>query len=204
VGSVAVPPVNYEENAHGATAAGLKCRPDGFSRITVMARASLKGAIVKEKVRALVIKARHDPLDILRMALEEQSIDIYCARNCAEAALAMLSNSPPHLVFTDIHLSDGDWEDVLTLAGKSSEPINVIVVAPYVDIGFYVQVIERGAFDFIVPPLSDPEFMHVVRIAAENALNRREKHASVFPGSILVASAPKAGEKERAVARAED
>jgi DNA-binding NtrC family response regulator len=157
-----------------------------------MTRASLKGALMKEKVRALVIKARHDPLDVLRMALEEQSIEIYCARNCAEAALAMLSNSPPHLVFTEIHLADGNWEDVLTLAGKTSEPVNVIVVAPYVDIGFYVQVIERGAFDFIVPPLSDPEFMHVVRIAAENALNRRQKHAVALPSHAETTAPPPA------------
>jgi DNA-binding NtrC family response regulator len=159
---------------------------------------------MKETVRALLVQARHDPLDALRMALEEQSIVIFSARTCAEAALALLSNSPPHLVFTEIQLTDGDWADVLALAGKASEPVNVIVVSPFVDIGFYVQAIERGAFDFIVPPLSDPEFMHVVRIAAENALVRREKQASIFPGSLIAASAGKHIEKEHAVARVKD
>jgi FixJ family two-component response regulator len=66
--------------------------------------------------------------------------------------------------------------------------VNVVVVAPFVDIGFYLQVIERGAFDFIVPPLSDPELLHVVRIAAENAINRRRKHAAGLPPASLVAA----------------
>jgi DNA-binding NtrC family response regulator len=159
---------------------------------------------MKETIRALLVQARHDPLDALRMALEEQSIDIFAARNCAEAALARLSNCPPHMVFTEIQLADGDWADVLALAGKASAPVNVIVVAPFVDISFYVRAIERGAFDFIVPPLSDPELLHVVRIAAENALSRRQKHSSAFAGSLLAASLPEHIESEHAAAGAED
>ena len=125
---------------------------------------------MKETVKALLIQARRNPLDPLRLALEEQSIDVTTARNCAEAALALWSDRPPHMVFTEIRLADGNWADVLTLAAKACAPVNVIVVAPFADISFYVQAIERGAFDFIVPPLSDPELLHVVRIAAENAL----------------------------------
>jgi DNA-binding NtrC family response regulator len=159
---------------------------------------------MKETVRALLVQARRDPLDALRMALEEQSIGIFTARNCAEAALALLSNCPPHMVFTEIQLADGDWADVLALAGKAAAPVNVIVVAPFVDVGFYVRAIERGAFDFIVPPLSDPELLHVVRIAAENALSRRQKDSSALVGSLLATSLAEHLEREHAVAGAED
>jgi len=130
---------------------------------------------MKDNIRALLVQARHDPLDALRLALEKQSINILTAGNCAEAALALWSSCPPHMVFTEVQLADGSWTDVLTLASKASAPVNVIVVAPFADIGFYVQAIERGAFDFIVPPLSDPELLHVVRIATENAVSRRQR-----------------------------
>jgi DNA-binding NtrC family response regulator len=130
-----------------------------------------------EKIKALLVQARQDPLNAVRLALEEQAIDIHTARSCGEAALAMWSDRPPHLVFTDVQLTDGNWADILALSAKASEPVNVIVVAPFADMNFYVQAIERGAFDFIVPPLSDPEFLHVVRIAADNALRRRRKRA---------------------------
>jgi DNA-binding NtrC family response regulator len=139
---------------------------------------------MKETTRALLVQARQGSLDTLRLALEEQSIDIVAVKNCAEAALALWSDRPPHLVFTEIQLVDGNWADVLTLAAKASEPVNVIVVAPFADVGFYVQAIERGAFDFIVPPLSDPELLHVVRIAAENVLSRRREHAAALASRI--------------------
>lgn len=144
---------------------------------------------MKEGIKALLVQARHDPLDALRLALEEQSIDITLAKNCAEVALALWSDCPPHLVFTEVQLSDGNWADVLTLAAKASLPVNVIVVARIADVSFYIHAIERGAFDFIVPPLSDPELLHVVRIAAENAIRRRREHQAVFPSASLSATA---------------
>ena len=143
---------------------------------------------MKERIKALLVQVRHDPLDALRLALEEQSIDIFIARNCAEAALALWSHSPPHMVFTDVQLGDGNWADVITLAAKASAPVNVIVVARSVDVGFYVRAIERGAFDFMVLPLSAPELLHVVRIAAENSLRRRQKHTGVLPSRPATAS----------------
>jgi len=158
-----------------------------------------------ENIKALLVQARPDPLDPLRLALEEQAIDIFTARNCAEAAMALWADSPPHLVFTEIQLADGNWADVLTLAGKASAPVNVIVVAPFADVSFYVSVIERGAFDFIVPPLSEPELLHVVRIATENVLRRRRQPAAEFPPASRVARPQiQPVENEHAVAGAED
>jgi len=160
---------------------------------------------MKGNIKALLVQARHDPLDALRLALEEQSIGIFTAKNCAEAALALWSDCPPHLVFTETRLADGNWADVLTLATKASAPVNVIVVAPFADMSLYLQAIERGAFDFIVPPLSDPEFLHVVRTAAENAISRRSEHAAVLrPASLVAAAQPKRLVREPAVTGAED
>lgn len=160
---------------------------------------------MKERIKALLVQARHDPLDALRLALEEQSIDIFVAKNCAEAALALWSDCPPHLVFTEIQHADGNWADILTLAGKAAAPVNVIVVAPFADVRFYVHAIERGAFDYIVPPLSDPELLHVVRASAEDAMRRRrERDARLEAASRSATPQPVALERERAVARCED
>jgi DNA-binding NtrC family response regulator len=144
---------------------------------------------MKEGVKALLVQSRSDPLGTLRSALEEQSIDLRIASNCAEAALVLWSHTPPHIVFTEVQLADGNWADVLTLAAKASAPVNVIVAARFVDVPFYVQAIERGAFDFIVPPLSEPELLHVVRVAVQNSLSRRLRQAGVLPtGPVTAAS----------------
>ncbi len=132
---------------------------------------------MNERLRALLIQARHNPSNSLRLALEEQSVDIHIVRTCAEAALALSGDSPPPLVFTEAQLADGDWTDVLAMAAKASVPVSVVVVAPSADVGLYVDAIERGASDFIVPPLSDPELFHVVRNAADHALRRRNQPA---------------------------
>lgn len=136
---------------------------------------------MKERIRALLVQTKYDPLDVLRCTLEEESIDILIAGNRAEAEQALRTDPPPHMVFTDVHLRDGGWEDVLSLAMKASAPVNVIVVAPFVDVGFYVEVIQHGAFDFIVPPHAHAELLHVVRSATENALTRRHKHVATLP-----------------------
>jgi DNA-binding NtrC family response regulator len=161
---------------------------------------------MEEKIKALLVQPRPGPFDALRLALEEQAVEIRTARNCGEAALCLWSERPPHLVFTDVQLADGNWADVLTLAARASAPVNVIVVAPLVDVSFYVQAIERGAFDFIVPPLAAPELLHVVRIAAENALARR-RHQAVTnppPNSGALTLQAEDSESEPAVAGAED
>jgi DNA-binding NtrC family response regulator len=160
---------------------------------------------MKESTKALLVRARHDPLDAIRLGLQEQSIDIFIAENCAEAAQTLCSASPPHLVFTETQLADGNWADVLDLAAKACAAVNVIVVAPFVDISFYVQTIERGAFDFMVPPISHPELLHVVRIAAENAIRRRRKQAAVMPtGSRVSVAQPGSLENEPALTGTED
>ena len=69
---------------------------------------------MKDCIRALLVQTRHDSLSALRLAIEEQSIDTFAAANCAEAAQALWSDCPPHLVFAEIQLADGDWADVLT------------------------------------------------------------------------------------------
>jgi len=159
---------------------------------------------MRDTVEALLVQARPDPSSALREALEELPLRLRIAHNCGEAALALWSAQPPHMVFTDVQLPDGAWTDILTLAAKAVEPVNVIVVAPLVDVSFYIHTIERGAFDHIVPPMSEPELLHVVRIAAENALTRRRETAKTrpVPGAITAESRDHHG--ELAMAGAED
>lgn len=143
---------------------------------------------MKENIKALLVQARHDPLDTLRLGLEKQLIEICTAKNCMEAALTLHSQCPPHLIFTDVQLSDGDWTDVLSLAAGASAAVNVIVVSPRVDVALYIRSMEGGAFDFIVSPPSALELLHVVRVAAANVFMRRRQASVAAPADSLVAA----------------
>jgi DNA-binding NtrC family response regulator len=143
---------------------------------------------MKETIRALLVLARPDSCEALRLGLEEQLIEIGTAKNCMEAALTLCSHYPPHLVFTDIELSDGDWTDVLSFAAGASAPVNVIVVSPRVDVALYIRAMEGGAYDFIVSPPSALELRHIVRVAAANVFKRRQASVVAPANSFVAAS----------------
>jgi DNA-binding NtrC family response regulator len=128
---------------------------------------------MSEKVSALLIYERPVTMAGLQLMLESREIEVQTARSCGDALLRLWGDRPPHLVFTETQLLDGIWADVLSMTRRSRLPINVIVVSRLVDLNLYVQVLERGAFDFIVPPFEVSELDHVIRCAADNILARR-------------------------------
>ena len=129
---------------------------------------------MRERITALLVHDRPEPMGSLRLALESQSIETQSVRTCHEANQTLWGRQPPHLVLVDSRLPDGSWEDVVYLAARAPAPVNVIVVSEVVDIALYLESIQRGAFDFIVPPMSLPDFTHIVRSAVDNVLRRRE------------------------------
>lgn len=129
-----------------------------------------------EMISALLVHNREDTFDTLRPILEGQCIVTRQARSCGEALFSLWGKRPPHLVFTDLQLADGNWCDVISLAGKCPLPINVIVVSRLFDVNLYIEAMERGAFDFVTPPFEAPDVAHVVRGATQNVLRRRLPH----------------------------
>jgi DNA-binding NtrC family response regulator len=130
-----------------------------------------------ERITALLVHDRPEPMGFIKRALECQFIETQSVKTCHEARQILCTGQPPHLVLADARLPDGTWEDVVLLAAEAPEPVNVIVVSDVVDIAFYLEAIQHGAFDFIVPPMALPDFTYVVRSAIDNALRRREPQA---------------------------
>ena len=131
---------------------------------------------MKEDISALLVHDQAEPLSTLGLALERQSVKTCHARTCQEALHLLDGVDPPHLVFTDTTLPDGNWDDVLSLAAKAAEAVNVIVVARIADMRVYIDTIERGACDFITPPFVASDLAHVVRCAMEKVRGRRRGH----------------------------
>jgi len=71
-------------------------------------------------------------------------------------------------------LSDGSWADVLEMANKASAPVNVIVMSRLPELHWYLEVLNRGAFDFITPPFDTSALVFAVRHAIQNCLSRRK------------------------------
>ncbi|MGD0224524.1 MAG: response regulator [Terriglobia bacterium] len=126
-----------------------------------------------ERIKALVVHNNSETLATLKGALERQGMHIIHAQSRAQAKRVLGGRDPVPLVFTETHLPDGTWADILAVAEKAALPVNVIVVARIVDTRFYVEAIETGAFDFLAPPFNATDLAYVVRSALDNAVARR-------------------------------
>jgi DNA-binding NtrC family response regulator len=132
---------------------------------------------MKTEISALLLRSRSDPLHTLELALQGLSVKTSQASSCSEAQRTLEGSDPPELIFTDTQLLDGTWVDVLRLAERAATPVNVIVVSRLVDVRFYIEVVETGAFDYIAPPFEPSGLAHVVCCAAGNVLRRRSAQA---------------------------
>lgn len=113
------------------------------------------------RIHALLVHDDERPVAELKPLLESQGIEVLQAGSCAEAEAALACAEPPVLIFTDTVLSDGTWADVQSLAEHQGVP--VIVVSRFVDLPFYLEVLESGASDYIVPPFREADLAWVVR-----------------------------------------
>ena len=129
-------------------------------------------------------------LESLRFALDDLSVETHSVHTCSELA-RVISHRNPRLVFTDTSLPDGTWADVIGIVEKRV-PTNVVVVGAHDDIGLYLSVLDRGAFDFIIPPFEREALNFVVKSAASDALGRRTPplaRRGVMQSHYLLASA---------------
>ncbi len=142
--------------------------------------------MMKTRFLALLVYDQSRTLHLLHAALSFLPVDTIHVRNCAELKRAV-SQTCPHLIFTDTSLPDGSWVDAVNIAEKSELPANVIVVGSYKDINLYISALERGAFDFILPPFERRDLEFVVKGAGNDAYTRRQRMASCLNDSAAAA-----------------
>jgi DNA-binding NtrC family response regulator len=132
---------------------------------------------MKEEISALLLHQSTESQRLLKQSLEGRSIKVSWLKTCGEALSLLREADPPLLVFTEALLPDGNWLDVIKLALEALKPVKVIVVSPLADIKLYMDTMDGGAFDFIVPPMTSDELTHVLACAMENVLNLRRTQA---------------------------
>ncbi|HUX10460.1 MAG TPA: hypothetical protein VMW51_07430 [Terriglobia bacterium] len=128
---------------------------------------------MKPKIAALLIHHRNDRFYTLQMVLEALSIKVIRARSAKEAEAHLCEMPCPQLVLTDTVLPDGNWMDVLDVAAKAVEAVNVIIVSPVVDTRLYLDTMDHGAFDFMTDLFTVPQIVHILNCAIDNVTRRR-------------------------------
>src|SRR5262249_55631776 len=137
-------------------------------------RNNFGGGSKMERTSILLVHEASPVLESLCTELRKESFQPYRAHSCREAR-HLIEETDPHIVFTDVHLPDGSWVDVLRSVDHAEACANVIVVSPSADMKFYIRAIEQGAFDFVVPPFETRSLTHVIRSAILNSAVRRHQ-----------------------------
>jgi DNA-binding NtrC family response regulator len=114
-------------------------------------------------------------MELLSSALKKLQVETWSIGTCAELE-QLISQTWPQLIFTDLLLPDGSWVDVLNMAERVDVPVNVIVVggAEHADTKLYASILERGAFDLVLPPFERRSLELVVKLAGTDARRRRQ------------------------------
>ena len=93
-----------------------------------------------------------EPVMKLEAVLRDQYLPVDRALSCQEARDLLLQTKTPRVLFTDSILQDGTWRNVLEMARNAPASTAVVVVDRLGDTSAYLDAMERGAFDFLIPP----------------------------------------------------
>ena len=118
---------------------------------------------MRDQLWALLVYDRQEPVARVEHMLRDQGISTRRVRGFSEASAALEEPLQPSVVLTDTTLADGTWFDVLRASKAGPTEVPVIVVSALVNMRLYLDVLDRGAHDFIVPPLTSPELAHVIK-----------------------------------------
>jgi FixJ family two-component response regulator len=124
------------------------------------------------KGKALLVCQNEGVFGELRRVLEALGLEAVRVRGCKELQ-RHLQDIGVLAVFTETYLADGRYSDVCRIASQPATPRPVIVVSPFVDVGLYLDTMESGASDFIVPPFINTDIAYVLMTALSDRLPGR-------------------------------
>ncbi|PYV17231.1 MAG: hypothetical protein DMG21_08980 [Acidobacteria bacterium] len=123
---------------------------------------------MSKKARAILVPGSENEMFLrLGAALERQGIATSTADSPENALRQFLTQDDELVVFTDVTSPARNWAAVLRLFEEARIP--VIVVSRTLDINLYIDALEQGAMDFIVPPFTTSELSYVVHNAISHA-----------------------------------
>lgn len=119
-----------------------------------------------KKDKIVVIEDEKNLREILKMLLEEEGYEVYCARDGNEG-LELLSRDIFDLIITDIKMPGVDGFTVLRKAQDISPGTPVIMITAFGTTESAIEAMKLGAYDYVHKPFKIDEIRLVVRKALE-------------------------------------
>jgi DNA-binding NtrC family response regulator len=127
---------------------------------------------VDQAGRVLLVCQNEYLFDGLSRVLEPLGLDVTRASSCVELR-SRLRKTPDFLaVFVETALPDGTWRDAQTIVSHAAGRLPVIAVSPFVDLTEYLDTMESGVADYVVPPFLATDIAHVLMAAVGKTQTR--------------------------------
>jgi DNA-binding response OmpR family regulator len=120
---------------------------------------------MRDELWALVVYSEEEPVAQMERMLIDLGISTQRAHTHFDADAMLRMSLRPSFVVTDASLPDGTWLDVLYAARADPIKVPVIVVSRLVDMQLYLDALDSGAHDFVVPPFTIAELTFIIRTA---------------------------------------
>jgi DNA-binding response OmpR family regulator len=122
--------------------------------------------------RVLVVDDEADFLTTYERLLQREGYEVITVTSRA-AGLAALAGELPHLVISDLRLSDGDGLDVVRAAHSARAPLPVIVVTGYPSAENRRAALAAGATMFVAKPFAAAMLLAAIRSSLSEPAGRR-------------------------------
>lgn len=123
----------------------------------------------KKERKLLIVDDSIEFINLVRRALEREDYQISIALN-GKAAVEKVSKENPELVLLDLKLPDISGEEVLERMRAVKKDVAVVVITGYGDDQIAVELMKKGAVDFLSKPI-EPQ---ILIKAMKNALEIRD------------------------------
>jgi len=124
-------------------------------------------------ITALLVGKQDGCLPKLKQCLEELGLKTSCVEKPNQVRSTLRKANAPQVVFAATEPADRTWSQVVDAAQDSGKQ-PVILASRVVDVQKYLDALEHGVFDFVVPPFAHRDLRYIVDSAiSKNAVCSR-------------------------------
>lgn len=132
--------------------------------------------------RILIVDDDMDMCVLLSRFLQRKGFETDTAYN-GNSGISKFKESPYDIVLCDFRLGDKEGYDVLREIKAVKPDTTVIIITGYSDIKTAVDIIKKGAFDYITKPLIPDEVLNVIKKSQEHTVGKNAVSSDVGQGS---------------------
>jgi DNA-binding NtrC family response regulator len=116
------------------------------------------------QLQVLIASSDTKKRDVLAAILVRYGVRPQITTN-ASGVRAAFARGPVHLVFCEDELPEGGFREVLRIANATRPAVPIVVCSRLGEIDQYLEVMEKGAFDFIISPYRCSEIEFILQRA---------------------------------------